>query len=118
MSERFASDKNAIAECDICGFRYKLRELQTLIKKGKVTNILACPTCWNEDQPQLKLGMYPVDDPQAIRNPRPDYAGYAQSRAQIIPIHSGGSVNPEGEEDIPPIIAAGFIGQVTVVITS
>ena len=114
MADRFASSKNAIAECDVCGFRYKLRELRNLIKKGKVTNIMACPTCWSEDHPQLKLGMYPVDDPQAIRNPRPDFAGYAQSRAQIIPISSGGSINPAGKQEIPPIIGAGFIGQVVV----
>lgn len=25
--------------------------------------------------------MFPVDDPQAIRDPRPDFAGYAESRA-------------------------------------
>jgi hypothetical protein len=35
-------------------------------------NILVCPTCWEPDQPQLQLGMYPVNDPQALRNPRPD----------------------------------------------
>ena len=31
-----------------------------------------CPTCWEPDQPQLQLGMYPVNDPQALRDPRPD----------------------------------------------
>ena len=34
--------------------------------------MLVCPTCWEPDQPQLQLGMYPVDDPQGVRNPRPD----------------------------------------------
>ena len=114
MAERFASGKNAIAECDVCGFRYKLRELRNLVKKDKVTNIMACPTCWNEDHPQNKLGMYPVDDPQAIRNPRPDFAGYAQSRAQIVAVTSTGGINPAGKEEIPPVIGAGFIGQVVV----
>jgi len=28
--------------------------------------------------------MYPVDDPQALRNPRPDFTGYPQSRGQIV----------------------------------
>jgi hypothetical protein len=27
-------------------------------------------------QPQLQLGMYPVDDPQALRDPRPDNSYY------------------------------------------
>lgn len=80
MSNRFASSKKAIAECDVCGFRYKLRELKKLVRKGIDTNIKACPECWNPDQPQLKLGETPVDDPQAIRDPRPDFAGYAQNR--------------------------------------
>lgn len=72
MPNPFASGKKAIAECDRCGFRYKLKELRKLTIKTKSTNILVCPTCWEPDQPQLQLGMYPVDDPQALRNPRPD----------------------------------------------
>lgn len=72
MPNRFASGKKAIAECDRCGFRYKLKELRPLVIKTKNTNILVCPTCWEPDQPQLQLGMYPVDDPQALRNPRRD----------------------------------------------
>ena len=69
---RFASNKRAIADCDICGFQYKLRDLRDLIEKGRNTNLKACNECWNPDHPQLKLGEFPVDDPQAIRDPRPD----------------------------------------------
>jgi hypothetical protein len=76
MSNRFASGKNAISECDRCGFRYKLKELKKLTIKTKQVNILVCPTCWEPDQPQLQLGMYPVDDPQALRNPRRDNSYY------------------------------------------
>ena len=76
MPNRFASGKRAISECDICGFRYKLKQLRRLVIKTKNVNILACPTCWNPDHPQLQLGMYPVDDPQALRNPRPDTTYY------------------------------------------
>jgi hypothetical protein len=72
MPNRFASGKYAISQCDRCGFRYKLKELRRLVIKTKNVNILVCPSCWEPDQPQLQLGMYPVDDPQAIRNPRPD----------------------------------------------
>lgn len=78
MSAKFATGKKAIAECDVCGQRYELKRLRKLVVKTKVTNILACPECWNPDHPQLKLGMYPVFDPQALRNPRPDNS-YAQS---------------------------------------
>lgn len=72
MGNKFTSGKHAIAECDRCGQRYKLKELRTETKKLKVTNVLVCPTCWDPDHPQLQLGMYPVEDPQAVRNPRPD----------------------------------------------
>jgi hypothetical protein len=80
MGNRFASGKNSIAECDRCGFRYKLKELKKLTIKTKQVNIKVCQNCWEPDQPQLQLGMYPVDDPQAVREPRPDnsykQAGY------------------------------------------
>ena len=72
MGNRFASGKNSIAECDRCGFRYKLTALKKEVVKTKLYNILVCPECWSPDQPQLQLGMYPVDDPQGLRDPRPD----------------------------------------------
>ena len=72
MGNRFASGKIAIAMCDRCGFRFRLRDLQKLIIKTKQINLLVCYECWDPDQPQLQLGMYPVDDPQALRNPRRD----------------------------------------------
>jgi hypothetical protein len=72
MPNRFASGKHAIAQCDRCSFRFKLKDLKRLIIKTKNVNILVCKECWEPDQPQLSLGMYPVDDPQAVRNPRPD----------------------------------------------
>ena len=38
--------------------------------------MLVCNECWSPDQPQLQLGMYPVYDPQGVRNPRPDNTYY------------------------------------------
>jgi hypothetical protein len=76
MGNRFASGKNSIAECDRCGFRYKLKELKKLTIKTKQVQIKVCKSCWEPDQPQLQLGMYPVDDPQAVREPRPDNSYY------------------------------------------
>jgi hypothetical protein len=72
MSTKFASAKHSIAECDRCGQRYKLSELRKLTIKTKQVSIKVCPECWEPDQPQLQLGMYPVSDPQAVREPRPD----------------------------------------------
>jgi len=76
MPNQFSSGKFAIAECDRCGQRFKLKELKKLTIKTKLTNIKVCPECWEQDQPQLQLGMYPVDDPQAVREPRPDTSYY------------------------------------------
>jgi len=72
MANKYSSGKYSIAECDRCGQRYKLKELKREIIKTKLYNIKVCPTCWDPDQPQLSLGLYPVYDPQAVREPRPD----------------------------------------------
>jgi hypothetical protein len=72
MGNRFASAKNSIAQCDRCGFRFKLTSLRTEVIKTKKYNLMVCDSCWDPDHPQLLLGMYPVDDPQAVRNPRKD----------------------------------------------
>ena len=90
MSNRFASGKNSIAMCDRCGFQFKLKQLTQLVIKTKRVNILVCPTCWDPDQPQLQLGMYPIDDPQAVRNPRTD-TSYRVSGLNTDDVPSGGS---------------------------
>lgn len=126
MSSRFASGKWAISECDRCGFRYKLKELRPLTIKTKNTNILVCSTCWEPDQPQLQLGMYPVYDPQALRNPRPDNS-YYQSGLNVNDNPSEGSRqiywgwNPVGLSDplglsglVNTLIANGSVGTVTI----
>ena len=141
MANRFASGKNAIAICDRCGFQYKLKELKELIVKTKKINILVCFECWEPDQPQLQLGMYPVDDPQALRNPRNDvsYVTSGNSGLQIDPTGTGPLANgtPEGGSRIfewgwnpvggsranddgltPNVLALGIsIGTVTIAVT-
>jgi hypothetical protein len=86
MPNRFASGKHAIAECDRCAQRYKLKELKIQVVKTKPFKVKVCPSCWDPDQPQLQLGMYPVNDPQAVRDPRPDvsYQVSGQSGLQIL----------------------------------
>jgi hypothetical protein len=72
MANRFASGRAAIAVCDRCGQQFKLKQLKTEIIKQRKYELLVCPECWDPDQPQLMLGTFPVDDPQALRNPRRD----------------------------------------------
>ena len=90
MGNRFASGKIAIAICDRCGFRFKLRDLSELVIKTKKVNILVCKECWDPDHPQLQLGMYPVDDPQALRNPRRDTT-YVTAGVNSVGSLTGGS---------------------------
>jgi hypothetical protein len=123
MPNRFASGKFAIAECDRCGFRYKLKQLRGLVIKTKNVNILVCPTCWDPDHPQLQLGMYPVNDPQAVRNPRPDTSYYASTGDGGSRVFQWGW-NPVGgasgiDSGLTPndLIGVGQVGTVTVVIT-
>jgi hypothetical protein len=96
MSNSFASGKKAIAECDRCGFRFKLKDLIKLIVKTKQVAIKVCPECWEPDQPQLQLGMYPVDDPQALREPRPDLS-YTQSGYTGLQVLTAPSTNKDGD---------------------
>ena len=95
MGNRFASGKNSIAMCDRCGQQYKLTALRQEVIKTKLYNLMVCDTCWDPDQPQLQLGMYPVDDPQAVREPRPDVS-YQASGTSGLQILTTNSTAPDG----------------------
>jgi hypothetical protein len=90
MPSKFASGKYAIAECDRCAQRYMLKELKNEVIKTKLYQIKVCPSCWDPDQPQLSLGLYPVNDPQAVREPRPDVS-------YLVSGQSGLQINATGE---------------------
>ena len=120
MGNRFASGKHAIADCDICGFQYKLKVLKPLTIKSKNVNILVCPECWVPDQPQLQLGMFPVDDPQGLRNPRPDLTYYTQNGSRRIqwgwaPV--GGARGIDAPLTQNDLVARAVTGQVNVATT-
>jgi len=72
MANTFASGKRAISLCDRCGQRYPLKKLKIQIVKQRPIGLKVCPECLDVDHPQLMLGSFPVYDPQALRNPRPD----------------------------------------------
>ena len=97
MGNRFSSGKNSIAECDRCGFRFKLTALQKLVVKTKTYDLKVCPQCWDPDQPQLQLGMYPVDDPQGVRDPRPDLSYRVSGRTGLqIVLTNSTNVDAQG----------------------
>ena len=139
MASKYSSGKHSIAECDRCGQRFKLVQLKKLVIKTKQVSIKVCPECWEPDQPQLQLGMYPVNDPQAVREPRPDTSYYASGQSGLqtsngtgtsvteVGYQEGGSRvfqwgwNPVGgassfDTVLTPnyLIAAGAVGTVTI----
>lgn len=94
MPNKFASGKYAIAECDRCAQRYKLQDLRIQTLKTKPYRVKVCRSCWDPDHPQLQLGMFPVNDPQAVREPRPDVS-YQVSGQSGLQLNLTG-VGPEG----------------------
>jgi hypothetical protein len=90
MGNPFASGKHSIAECDRCGQQYKLKKLRFEVIKTKLYQLKVCEECWDPDQPQLLLGMFPIEDPQAVRQPRPDTT-YVTSGINSLGFPSGGS---------------------------
>jgi len=127
MSNRFAAGNKAIAMCDRCGQQFKLKNLKTEIIKQRKYEVLVCPECWDPDQPQLMLGTFPVDDPQALRNPRRDTTYITSGLISPDSLADGSRQfqwgwNPVGgsrgfDAALTPndLVAAGFIGTVTVV---
>ena len=127
MSNRFAAGHKAIAMCDRCGQQYKLKKLRTEVIKQRRYELLVCPECWDPDQPQLMLGTFPVDDPQALRNPRRDTTYITSGLISANSLADGSRQfqwgwNPVGgsrgfDAALTPndLVAAGFIGTVTVV---
>ena len=118
MVARFASSHKALALCDVCGFQYKLRELRNLYVKGRDTNVKACRECWSADHPQLRLGEFPVNDPQAIQNPRIDTSIVSSGNYSSLNLQWGW--NPVGGGNDPfgltpnDLVGTGQVGNVTV----
>ena len=122
MSNKFTTNKNAIADCDVCGFQFKLRTLKSLFVRETKTNILACNECWNPDQPQNLQGMYPVSDPQAVRNPRPDQSFNDNNITGSRDIQWGynpvGGARPPANEFTPnDLVVTTVVADVTITIT-
>jgi len=68
----YASGKHAHGICDRCGFVYPLRKLKAQVIDSKESGLLVCSSCLDIDQEQLQLGKIRFEDPQSLRDPRPD----------------------------------------------
>ncbi len=129
MGSPFASGKIAISICDRCGGQFLLKNLQYQVVKQKRTGLLVCAECLDQDHPQLMLGVYPIHDPQALRNPRRDNSylvsgtmpdGELGQGSRVIewnwnPVGGGNSVINPGTPD--SLLMQGEVGTVTVTVS-
>ena len=67
------------------------------------TGLLVCEECLDPDQPQNHLGRNPVNDPQALRNPRPDKS-LMESRfgmlGEVFDFSKGVIVSRKADQDV------------------
>jgi hypothetical protein len=108
----FVDGKKAFGFCDVCAQRYPLKKLKFVVVKQRITSTLACPECWDKDHPQLMLGVTPVNDPQALRNPRPDTSQTESRDIQWGWMPVGGGSSGSGTPNA--LVASSGLGTVTV----
>ena len=98
----FASGKNAYGISDRSGFRYKFNRID-VEWNGNLVGFDE----FEPKQPQLFPTRH-IDDPQALKNPRPD---------RIEPFVVSVGVSTIDNFPFVPVKGSGQVGQVTVVIT-
>ena len=108
----YAQGKKALGICDRCGFSFKLNNLKYEILDSKRTGFRVCNECFDEDQPQLKLGQINTSDKQSLYNPRVD-TGEEESTTYFAFDPIGGGVSEFGSRTMGLDIK-GEIGKVTV----
>jgi hypothetical protein len=70
----YARGSKALGICDRSGRTYKLSDLVYEYQNGVKTGFRVGRDIADPDQPQNFLGRVKINDPQALQNPRPDYA--------------------------------------------
>ena len=106
----FASEKHAFGISDRSGFRYRLRDM-----RKEWTGALVGKDEWEAKQPQL-FSPNVGQDPQALRNPRPEQDLQSQRSMQ----YGWNPVGFSSQEGLSPpnnLVAGGSVGNITVVTT-
>ncbi len=124
----YARGKYAFGFCDKTGFRYPLKDLVPEYNNGVKTGFLVGRDVADPDQPQNFLGRLKINDPQSLRNPRPD-TSVLESRAlfgfdpvwnsaQFI-VGSVGRVTVKASESdsVTGVSSTGNVGSVSITIT-
>ena len=108
----YANGKHAFGFCDRTGFRYRKKDLVPQIENQRPNGLLVGRDVLDKDQPQLQLGRLNMQDPQAIRNPRPDVS-LTESRSLAAWNPVGGGSELYGTETLGLDIKC-EVGKVTV----
>ena len=108
----YANGKYAFGYCDRTGFRYKLKDMVEQYEGGRPTGLRVGRDVVDKDQPQLQLGRFNTNDPEALRNARPD-GNLAESRKLYSWDPVGGGNSALGSRTVGLDIAAA-VGNVTV----
>tara|TARA_R100001460_G_scaffold107637_1_gene156675 strand:- start:28 stop:474 length:447 start_codon:yes stop_codon:yes gene_type:complete len=102
----YAKAKHAFGFCDKTGFRYPLKDLVPEYNNGVKTGFLVGRDVVDPDQPQNFLGRLKINDPQSLRNPRPDRS-LLESRSLF-------GFDPVGND---AVFMTAFVGKVSVILT-
>ena len=127
----YAKAKYAFGFCDKTGFKYPLKDLVPEYSNGVKTGFLVGRDVVDPDQPQNFLGRLKINDPQSLRNPRPD-TSLIESRAlygfdpvgndAVFMTASVGRVSVTTTnataESLTGVSATGSVGSVTVATTT
>jgi len=95
----FAKGSKAFGYCDRTGFRYPLKDLVPQYKNRVPTGLLVGRDMVDIDHPQLRLGEVDANDPQSLRNPRPDQS-LTESRALWAWNPVGGGITELGSRTL------------------
>ena len=68
----YAKGKYTLGNCDRCGLQYLLNDLKFEVENGFVTKRRTCPECYDPDHPQNFIGRLRINDPQSVKDARPD----------------------------------------------
>ena len=121
----YAKAKYAFGFCDKTGFKYPLKDLVPEYNNGVKTGFLVGRDVVDPDQPQNFLGRIKINDPQSLRNPRPDtslvesralYGFDPVGNAAVFMTASVGrvSVTTTEVEAVTGVSATGAVGSATV----
>lgn len=112
----YAKGKYAYGICDRTGFRYKLNDLRNQIVDQRRSGIMVGKDVMDKDQPQYQIGRLRINDPQAIRHPRPQ-TDLKASRGLYAWNPIGGWNSAYGTSNLNNMVLKGNIGKIKVVIS-